>query len=540
MSHPTLEDYLGLVFPWPAGPSIHELIARSSGLMELDLPDHGDAEQRWAPGARDAVATSQGEFEDETLRAKQVVKALRDLTESGSQAHLDHLHRLATRGPVLGILDQVLGEIVEGPWVNPQALHQLAVFLAREATQRELVKLGVGMLGILSGSDDLDILMTLGRHEEFTLYAVVAIQATREDSEDHLFALAQTVVGWGRIHVVERLADSESPRVHAWLLREGFRSDIMDVYLALLCARVADLATALQRESSDRALLEGAAEMLFALCEGSPDEDIDDYEDAAEACLRYVEALESHPELWSTTHLRTLARIAALLAEGASLDDEVAPIGIEVDADYLWSQRSEQSGWTEERREAVEESCARMLAESRWAELVDEGLRAESRDAYLLAVDGADALGIDTHESDKQRLRDDPTWLGGWHRVAELRSSAPGMLSLFREVVPLEQLGAGPDLRYDFDEETTLEDALAVVLEASVDAEERPWDLLELGLRSPWVRVRATAINAFDAWADSGRIGKSPDEAKAFIEALVDGEPSDELAEMLRASAAGL
>jgi hypothetical protein len=310
----------------------------------------------------------------------------------------------------------------------------------------------------------------------------------------------------------------------------------MDVYLALLCARVADLAGALDEpELVEQDLLEGAAEILFSLCEGSPNEDIDDYDAAAVACLHYVRALERHPEWWSTTHLRSLCRIGALLAEGEHLEGEVAPIGIEVDAEYLWAQRLEQSGWTPERREAIEESCFRLLEQPRWGELVHAGLNDSSREGYLRALAGADALGIDTREADELRLRHDPTWLGGWHRFAELREEGEQMLDLFRDVVPLERLGAGADLRYDFDEATTLEDALAVVLEASVSATERPWDLLELAFRSPWVRVRATAINTFDAWVDAGSLGRGPDEARRFLETFLVPEPRDALPEMLTA-----
>lgn len=540
MSDVPQHDYQALTPPWPEGPSIYELLrdaGPASGTVELPDADMR-AENRWVPGARDGVATSGGNFDDETLRAKQVVKAIRDLLSTGSQAGLDHLHRLVTRGPILGIMDQVLGDIVTGDWIEPGPLHELACFLARRATQRELIKLSAGILGVLSGSDDLELLMTLGRHEEFTLYVAVALQATREDSDTQLFTLAQSVDGWGRIHVVERLAESDNPEVHAWLLREGFRSDIMDVYLSLLCARVGDLCGALEKPVLDDTLLEGAAEMLFSLCEGSPDEDIDDYPDAAEACLRYVEALALNPEWWNTLHLRSLTRIAALLSEGEVIDLEAAAAGMELDAEYLWKQRLEESGWTPARREAIEAQCSKMLADSRWAEIVNQGLVAEERQEYLRALTGADALGIETREHDEARLREDPAWLGGWHRYAEVGEDVPRMLELFREVIPADALGAGPELRYDFDENTTLEDALAVVLEASGGTEERPWDLLELGLKSPWVRVRATAINAFDSWVDSGVLGRSPGVAKALILAFAEQEPSDELSQMLRASAA--
>jgi hypothetical protein len=40
------------------------------------------------------------------------------------------------------------------------------------------------------------------------------------------------VAGWGRIQTVRRLAGTQDPQIKAWLLRHGFRNQIMDEYLA--------------------------------------------------------------------------------------------------------------------------------------------------------------------------------------------------------------------------------------------------------------------------------------------------------------------
>ena len=78
--------------------------------------------------------------------------------------------------------------------------------------------------------------------------------------------------------MVRRLKDTTDPEIQAWMLREGFRNNIMDEYLACICARAGKLHLALNDQFVDAMLLDAAAEMIRALITGGPAEDIDDYE----------------------------------------------------------------------------------------------------------------------------------------------------------------------------------------------------------------------------------------------------------------------
>jgi hypothetical protein len=71
------------------------------------------------------------------------------------------------------------------------------------------------LLGLFPAQGHRDILLTLGQHEEFTLFAAVALDNGQDDADDDLWALAGSVHGWGRIHLVERLART-SPWFHAF------------------------------------------------------------------------------------------------------------------------------------------------------------------------------------------------------------------------------------------------------------------------------------------------------------------------------------
>ena len=143
-------------------PSAPMGVASDAGAELSPLPDeelHQRGGLRWAAGALDGVMGRHAQVEDERLRAKQIVKAVRDLLASATPAHLEHLTRLLTRAPVLGVLDDVLAELVGSGELDPDRFHELALFLVRTAPDREVVKLGISMLGVLVGCDERETLL---------------------------------------------------------------------------------------------------------------------------------------------------------------------------------------------------------------------------------------------------------------------------------------------------------------------------------------------------------------------------------------------
>ena len=119
--------------------------------------------------------------------------------------------------------------------INHERLYELSHSFVTESPDREPVKFGIAILGLFRQPADQELFQTLGRHDEFTLFCAVAIANSSEDHDESLWTLARNVNGWGRIHVVERLARTENPAIKNWLLREGFRNSVMYEYLAATC-----------------------------------------------------------------------------------------------------------------------------------------------------------------------------------------------------------------------------------------------------------------------------------------------------------------
>jgi hypothetical protein len=131
---------------------------------------------------------------DEKLRVKQIAKAVQDLLSSATEANLAHVYRLSKQS-ILGVIDQVTDAIVADPRIDADRLHELGRMLAVEAPDRETVKLGVALMGLVRGPDDGDVLSTLGLHDEFTLFCSVAIARQSQDAEQRLWELAKRVDG---------------------------------------------------------------------------------------------------------------------------------------------------------------------------------------------------------------------------------------------------------------------------------------------------------------------------------------------------------
>ncbi|PRP98629.1 hypothetical protein [Enhygromyxa salina] len=473
--------------------------ALDGGGLELALPDDEQHERgglRWAAGALDGVMGRHAQIEDERLRAKQIVKAVRDLLDSARPAHLEHLTRLLTRAPVLGVLDDVLGELVGNGELDPDRFHELALFLVRGAPDREVVKLGISMLGVLVGCDERDTLLTIGHHEEFTLFCVVALASTLEAADRELWQLAKGVRGWGRIHAVERLAQTCDPEIRAWLVRQGFRNQVMDEYLAHTCAIAGDLAGALEADIVDDPLLDGAAGILAALLNGGPAEDIEDYEHAPRAASAYLRHLARRPE-----H-RTLDLAHLLVVE--QLREFIGPVGDELEDD----ETLRELGWTLEIRRVVLDMCARVVARPEWPRLVQEGLETESLERFHQADAAAQLLGIDAWSHHLRRVQASPRSSPSWFRLVQTEDDDrfAQALQLAERLLPLHEIATGPAEEVGLSREFDVHDTLLMVVQSLVDKPGRGLELLDTALQSPVTRVRRGALRVLVAWADEGAL----------------------------------
>ncbi|MCW2749833.1 MAG: hypothetical protein JWR83_943, partial [Aeromicrobium sp.] len=305
-------------------PSIYEFLVAllqsdgSYGKNPPELPDErrDPTSIGWSAGALDGIPIAR---ESDVDNAETIADAISDLAAQSTEGRSRHLYSLVAHAEVLHVVDDVLQRIIDRR-LDPRRVEAIGRWLATRSRDRSAVKVGIAMLGIAKSSET-DVLLTLGAHDEFTLFVAVALRNSGA-SERVLFELAKRVHGWGRVQSVERLAGSTDPEIRRWMLVEGYQNGVMYEYLAMTCATTGGLALALTEESIDDQLLAGAGDIVAALIAGGPGPSIGAYEDAHKAVEGYLTHVSKRRG--SLTQRRIVSTVRDALAEGDELAmDEV-------------------------------------------------------------------------------------------------------------------------------------------------------------------------------------------------------------------------
>ncbi|MEW2355946.1 hypothetical protein [Spirillospora sp. NPDC029432] len=460
---------------------------------------------RWAPGARDGVLTHHwgGGADPGELERLSAALMAAAAGESGPEAVADAAAELS----VVALVDDLLSRVVSAD-VDAERVYDLAYTLATTERRREPVKLGIALLGLFDAAHHRDELLVLGRHDEFTLFAMVALGNGDAGVEDVLWPLARQVEGWGRIHLVERLAGSEDPRLREWILREGFRNDVMNEYLAGIAAETGDLAGALAGEPDDE-LLYAAGDILAALADRSgPMEGMPGYADGERAAGLFL------------GHMATRAN---------DLRHFLAVHDLRAYAEGAWPDLAAR--------------CTEILDRPLWTGLAGQGLRAGDEKEFGLAARACRILEVPALEAHLDRLRTrDPFDATGWWYAAEeagRRGRIDTVADLAAELLPLDRIAAGPADEAGGGPEFRPHACLDHLLQALGERPGTGAPLVSAALASPVVRNRNMAVRTLHAWGEAAwpagmrdeaaaALAREPDDGvRGRLQALLDGRPID-------------
>ncbi len=490
-------DPAGIPPPWGDRPSIFahvraHLAPGGSGLTaggEL-LPDdervNNSGGVRWAPGALDGVVGHHVASKDSESDAAALMKAVVEASAAPSKDTLDRVYALIAADGAVSLADALLDQLIAKKDLDLGRTQALARWLVTGAPDRNAVKVGMALLGVFRGDTDKETFLILGRHDEFTLFAAVALQNSLPEPEPALFQLAKSVDGWGRIQAVERLRNTQDPDVKGWLLREGFRNSVMHEYLAHLCATTGGLRQALDAAAIDDALLDGAGDLLAALIagQGGPAEGMDDYSDGAAAAAAYLRHLRLHLTRAPLRHVTALSQLKGFL------EDQKAD----------WGSRAAR-GWTSDTRRELRAQVGVLLTEPRWQLLVTEGLSAPDAIRFLEAATAARDLGIDTWERQYERVAASAPGYS-WYAISHTtdRGRMARVVALAERQLPLERIATGPGRETGFGPGWGPHGELDFVLQDLGAFPGLGWNLIQAGLRSPVTRNRNMALKVLAGW----------------------------------------
>ncbi len=469
-----------------------------------DLPGEGQADDdtiRWVAGARDGVfGHHAGPGEPEVAVAELITLMGRCIAGGFGPIEVGTLYERLRSSVTLPMIDELLPAIAKSA-LPMSGVAEIGRRLAGTGRHAEPVKAGIALIGIAGGPADRDLLLTLGRHEEFTLYCAVAICNCESEPDRVLWALARGVDGWGRIHVVERLAATGDDEIRDWIVRHGFRNTVMYEYLAWIAATTGRLCERLAAGDPDAELLDAAGDIISALIMGGPAQDIEDYDDAPALLDRYVTI--------SSARAESLAQFLVV--------DEIAGF---LRRDDGWDDRN----WTEQERSGTLTRCEELTSRPRWRTLAADGLQSDDNRTFWDASRAARVLGIDAFDAHWRRVQADPV-SANWH--AAMKSANDQRIDqiiefAMAEVVP-RLLLTGPAELLFMGPKYAADEALSFVLQDLDRFPGKGWDLIRAGLSSPFIRVRNAAVKVLRGWP----LSQWPPRAAETLRAAALNEPNE-------------
>ena len=288
------------------------------------LPDHadlGDNASAWVPGAYEALLMrSDYSISRFALLNYLLARTVRKQMLTPSPANQAKEEAKLRKTGALAVVDPLLSHLTRMN-VPRAALRAEALRLACKTDKRELVKTGIALLGQFGDKSDADVLLTLGRHEEFTFFAAPALRALlgADGVNDALLPLAEQVDGWGKTAILYELNYSlEGSAAPEYLLRRGCANRLGPALNANLCATKGQLAERLEAILAadggdgaidapertvaplDAELCTGICEILWGLTEFDGVHDsLNDYKHGIAARNAFVQLMTERPEVFS-------------------------------------------------------------------------------------------------------------------------------------------------------------------------------------------------------------------------------------------------
>ncbi len=527
--------------PWEQGSPILQRIRDWNGSQPLELPDEEPAsvdKVRFASGAWDGILTTHMGASGEHEEAKfvhDVLNALITLVRSDDERSRRDLYRLSLDQSIVPYADAFIEELSRQREFGPESLRVHARWLVHTATHREPLKLGVLLLGLSGTAEDIDDLITISRHDEFTLFAAIAVANILDDPTDAWWAMARSVHGWGKVHLVERLCGrvEDRPDIRDWLVRHGCNNEIMPEYLACCCARAGHMAEALDADDPDEEWLDGACLIFRALLNGGPAEDIDSYEDGVDVATSLIDHLTTRCE--SLNRLEVVAALHDWLEVPESREPSPAPVLSEGgDQNDRWARR-EALGWTTWTRMELAARCRDILGRVEWRERVVLGYSSNDNYQRSLAWSLAPRVGVDLWEAGYERLKTDPldSHLYWDLMRTEDRDRLRRVIAFAETNLPLGEIASGPSTALGLGPAYRAHGCLDFIVQEMRREGVFSALLVATALRSPVVRNRNMALAAlenhpFEEW------GPSLTEA---LRRAASAEPDEQIRERMRAVA---
>jgi hypothetical protein len=480
-------------------PSIYEHVRRhlrpGGGLDESGetLPDEERSREQiaWAPGALEGTLVRYwGGPEVAEEQVAELHEAVVALADRPGRASRRRLVALARNADVRTSIDALLDRLAEAPPADLDRLHAELVRLLVTGERREEVKLAIALLGPFGHRPDAAYFRTLAYHEEFTLYAAIALANVVDDRIAEWLALLPHLSGWGKTELTERLLRAPTEEVCAVLLRHG-----QSIGNALPLATECRLHEVLAADDVDDELLDGARAIFDVLTGAfdSPDTLLD-WPHAAEATVRLLQLIAR------TERLDDYVLVGQIRDFLVPRDTELGAAG---DDEPTHEEQLRAAGFDEARLARALGLADAILARREWRERTEAALRFDDDGSDADAVNAAKRLGLPLQAYLVERIERRPNEAYPWYELVAGADEErmDDAIALAERLLDLDAVATGPGLElFGPPEEEGPHQAVGFVLQELERFPGRGGSLLLPALRSPVIRHRVTAVRALGRW----------------------------------------
>ena len=284
-----------------------EIKANGYKLPDIDI----EKGEKWVPGAYEGILLrSDMGFKYHAMvnyfTAKKIKKQVLKPSETRKKKLLSRLEKYSA----ISIVDPICSFCVAFKLTKSEekkaALREFAIDLITNVNKREIVKLGIALLGICGRKEDLELIKPLGLHDEFTLYVSGTACRLSEGDEKNkfLFELLENVSGWGKIAVLFDI-DYTKEEARLKVVKCGCKNDIAYSYAANVCAIKGKMHEILKQmsenkfpEEEEKAIFSGVCDIFMGLINAKERQDgLSEYPYARESAVLFSQICQDKPYL---------------------------------------------------------------------------------------------------------------------------------------------------------------------------------------------------------------------------------------------------
>ena len=202
------------------------------------------------------------------------IKRLADMFEACvNQGNINakiEFYNLLKKFPIINYHRNFIDEISKRRIVVTPQIKELGRWMVMEAPDREVVKMGIIILGISHDVDSIPLLKSIAKHGEFTYYVGSALYELTPQWDLMLIDIIEPLYYWGRVMAVTLLLDySLREEVRKWCVRYGFRHNYSPDYNIEDCMKQGDILKDMRKEKWDEPLLRAVQVYVVFLLENA-------------------------------------------------------------------------------------------------------------------------------------------------------------------------------------------------------------------------------------------------------------------------------